>query len=131
MLFCTWPAVAIRGPGKRFSKNYYMYKHNSHLKHVAGMQSIFGCAQNLGKRKKQSGTNYFLSALPEIKYFPLAISHSLHNFYSARDGCDGERGDTGPGAETIDSHLVDGNLEREAALFCLPDRNSIAPALPT
>lgn len=42
----------------------------------------------------------------------------------------GRGGDAGPGAETIDSHLVNGSLEREAALFCLPDGTGIAPALP-
>lgn len=89
-LFCTWPAMAIRGPGKRFSKNCYMYKRNLHLKHVAGMQSIFGCAWNLGKRENQSEVNYFLSALPETKRFPLAISNLLCNFCWAGDGCDGE-----------------------------------------
>lgn len=44
MLSCTWPAMAIKGPGKCFRKNYYMYKRNSDSNHVAGMQSIFGCA---------------------------------------------------------------------------------------
>lgn len=83
------------------------------------------------ERKKQSRANHFLSALPEIKHFPVAVSNLLHNFFwSAHDGCNGEGEDAGPGAETIDSHLVDRSLEHEAALFCLADRNSITLAVP-
>lgn len=90
-LFCTWPAMAIRGPGKCFSKNYYVYKRNLHLKRSWDAIHLWMCLKS-GKEEKPEWGELFLSALPETKRFPLAISNLLCNFCSAHGGCDGEGG---------------------------------------